>query len=427
MALHVLSARAVQTAQAGDHADGGGLFLRVGSAGASWVFRYTAPDGRRREMGVGPARCLTLPAAGESVALARKATEKARGLLADGRDPIDVRKADRAAAQAKVLAAKMADKADRTTLARVARKYHEEVIEPQRTRKHAAQWIASLEHNVPSAIWHAPIDAIEPAALLEALTLLRKRVPETCDRVRQRLEVVFDDAMFHKHCTLNPAKIIRRKLAERPKGREKGSFAALPYSEVPAFVRALRQQPGTAARALEFALLCVARTGEVLGCLPDEVDAQANIWRVPGARMKGGEEHVVYLPARAAEIAEAQRQHRSGYLFPSPIDHKKPLSNMAMLTVLRRMGMHADTTVHGLCRASFSTWANDTGAARPDVIEACLAHSEANKVRAAYNRASFAAERRNLLAAWADYCNGVVTTVVTQRAVAAVIPMTVAA
>lgn len=144
MALHVASARQVQTAPLGTHADSGRLFLTVRDTGASWVLRFTVPDGRHREMGLGPAGRSTLVAAGETV-----------------------------------------------TLARVARAYHEEIVEPQRTSRHAAQWISSLEQNVPATIWHAPIDTVEPVALLEVLAPLRKRVPETCDRVRQRLEVIF--------------------------------------------------------------------------------------------------------------------------------------------------------------------------------------------------------------------------------------------
>lgn len=407
MALHVLSARQVNTASIGDHADGGGLFLRVSATGSSWVLRFTAPDSRRREMGLGPAMRSTLAAAGESVAMARKAADKARALLAEGIDPIERRKADREAAQAETQARKVTQKAERTTLARVARRYHEEVIEPQRTAKHAAQWIASLEQNVPADLWHAPIDTIEAAPLLDALAALRKRVPETSDRVRQRLETVFDEAIFHKLCTTNPARVIRKKLAERPKGKPAGKFKALPFADVPAFTAALRRQPGTAARMLEFALLTASRTGEVLGATWGEVDIQAALWRIPGQRMKGGEDHTVYLSPRALEIIETMRELQgSPWVFPSLADCEKPMSNMAMLTVLRRMGLEKETTVHGVCRASFSTWANETGAARPDVIEACLAHREADKVRASYNRASFAAERRQLLLAWAAYCSG---------------------
>jgi integrase len=122
--------------------------------------------------------------------------------------------------------------------------------------------------------------------------------------------------------------------------------------------------------------------------------------------MKGGQEHTVFLSPCAREIVEAQRLTGSPYVFPSPVDNEKPMSNMAMLAVLRRMKIDSETTVHGVCRASFSSWANENGIARPDVIEAALAHREQDRVRSAYNRASFDNERRSLLMAWAEYCNG---------------------
>jgi integrase len=247
---------------------------------------------------------------------------------------------------------------------------------------------------------------ITPAQLLEALAGVQLRVPETASRVRQRLEKIFDDAIFHDLCTINPAKIIRHKLAERPAGESKGPFKALPFTEVPAFIKLLRLQLGTAARALEFAILCAARTDEVLKCTTEEIDDQTGIWRVPGQRMKGREDHTVFLSPRALEIVVQMKQLNGAYLFPSPMNLEKPMSNMAMLTVLKRMKYSDQTTVHGICRASFSTWANDLGIARPDVIEAALAHREQDKVRRSYNRAQFNVERRNLLLAWAAYCNG---------------------
>ncbi len=111
----------------------------------------------------------------------------------------------------------------------------------------------------------------------------------------------------------------------------------------------------------------------------------------------------MHLSPRALEILKAQRSLETEYVFPSPMLPGEPMSNMAMLTVLDRMGARDRTTVHGLCRATFSTWANDTGAGRPDVIEACLAHEEKNRVRAAYNRGQFNDERRALLVAWAEF------------------------
>ncbi len=405
MAINLLTARGVQTAGNGDHADGGGLFLRVTPEGASWVLRFTAPGSRRREMGLGAVQRATLRTCGNALQQVRADVQRQRALLAQGVDPIEKRKEDRVAAAAAIGASKSQLKQERETLARVARRYHAEVIEPQRSAKHAAQWIASLEQHVPPEIWHAPIDKIRAPDLLEALATLQIRIPVTAGRLRQRLEVIFDDAQFRELCVANPAQLVKRKLAQRPSGRKTGNFAALHYSKVPTFVKSLRVHPGMAAKALEFGLLCAARTGEILGCRFAEID-DAGVWRVPGVRMKGGQEHTVFLSPRAREIVEAQRSIGGAYVFPSLADKDKPMSNMAMLSVLRRMRIDAETTVHGVCRASFSSWANECGVARPDVVEAALAHREADRVRAAYNRASFDSERRDLLAAWANYCDG---------------------
>jgi integrase len=122
--------------------------------------------------------------------------------------------------------------------------------------------------------------------------------------------------------------------------------------------------------------------------------------------MKGGEEHRVHLSGRVLEILEAMQALKQPYVFPNPRLDRGPLSNMAMLTVLRRMDADKRTTVHGLARSTFSTWANETGAARPDVIEACLAHRENDRIRAAYNRARFNADRAALLESWAEFLTG---------------------
>jgi hypothetical protein len=277
MAREILAAREVQVASVRVHSDGGGPNLKVTDRGSSWAFRFTAPDGRHREMGFGPATRGTLAQAGKSLTNARAKADWARALLARGIDPMDHQQAERDAVRAKLEAKKAAEKSERLTLCRVARAYHEKSVEPRRTTKHAAQWIASPEQGVPAAIRNKPIADVTAYELLDAIAALQLRVPEAASRVRQRLEVIFDDAEFHGLCTSNPAKIIKRKLAERPKGRESGHFAALPYAEIPGFVKALRDRTGVSARALEFALLTAARTGEVLGATWGEIDAQAGI------------------------------------------------------------------------------------------------------------------------------------------------------
>ena len=185
--------------------------------------------------------------------------------------------------------------------------------------------------------------------------------------------------------------------------KKAGEFAALPYRELPAFMAELRAAEGTAVRCLEFAALTASRTNEVLFAAWSEFDLEAGVWMIPGDRMKAGEPHTVYLSARAVEVVRGQLGQDVALLFPSPMLPGRPMSNMAMLTALGRLGYRDRTTVHGLCRARFSTWANETAAARPDVIEACLAHREADRVKAAYNRAKFADERRALMASWANY------------------------
>ncbi|MBE2242217.1 MAG: tyrosine-type recombinase/integrase [Burkholderiaceae bacterium] len=411
--LPKLAARQVHAASAGDHGDGGGLILRVRADSAIWVFRYTAPSARRREMGLGIAPRQSVAQAGASLTGARELADKVRKLLSGGVDPLDERDRTRQAAAEAEAAAKAERARETWTLARCARDYHERVIERTRTPKHAAQWISSLENHIPAAIWHAPIADVKAPELLAALSsvtpheharnLKGETVPETVRRIRQRIDAVFEDAVFHERAATNPAAAIRRKMTEGSKRERKGKLAALAYAEAPAFAQRLRAAEGTAARTLEFAILTAARTSEAIYAEWREVDLDAATWTVPGERMKAGEDHVVYLSARAVEILRGQIGHDARLIFPSTMREGEPQSNMAMLAVLDRLGMRERTTVHGLCRATFSTWANETGAARSDAVEACLAHKESDRIRASYNRADFATERRDLLAKWAEF------------------------
>jgi integrase len=380
--LQMLTPRQVLAAEDGDLSDGGGLVLRIGEGRASWVLRYTAPAGKRREMGLGVAYRDSLQQAGESLVAAREQASEAREQLRAGLDPLDVREQRRQAAHAAENARKAEMARERWTLARCARDYHERVIEPNRTDKHGAQWISSLENHVPAALWHAPIESVTAPQLLAALqgAVAHERarnvanLGETLRRVRQRLDSVFEDAQFFGRCEGNPAAAIRRKLTEaRPK--KAGEFAALDYRDAPALLARLRAMPGTAARCLEFAVLTAARTSEALLAEWAEIDLVAGVHVVPGERMKRGEQHTAFLSPRAIEILKGQVGQHDRFVFPSTMARTagKPQSNMAMLAVLKRLGVRDRTTVHGLCRSTFSTWANETGVARPDVIEACLA------------------------------------------------------
>jgi integrase len=389
--IELLTALDCKTLGDGKHADGLGLSLIVRGASRAWTLRYTAPDGRQREIGLGALADVGLKAA-------RDAAAEMRDKVRRGIDPLAERAAQRAAAEAERIRKKSEVLAERATLLRVVRDYHAAHVEPKRSTKHAAQWIASIEAHIAAKILEKPITDVEASELLDALTPLYLKVPETARRIRQRLEVAFDWAIVRKLAKENPARVIASQLRQQ---RDAGNFRALPFGEVAELVKRLRQQTGTAARALEFLILTAARTGEVLGMTWDEISPAGDVWTVPGARMKAGEPHVVYLSDEARAVLARVHGLSDNYVFRSPTGDK-PMSEMALLMQLERLGMRERTTVHGL-RASFSTWAYEGDKARTDVIEATLAHSEGNKVKAAYNRAQFAEDRKKLLAEWARF------------------------
>jgi len=404
--IHLLSTREVLNARDCELADGGGLLLRCSGENATWVFRYTAPSGKRREMGLGTCIRNNAQAAGASLTQARELANRARTLLASVPpiDPIDERDKARAAAREAEAKRKAAKISSATTLSRAARAYHEKLVEPFLPAKRSADWINSLENHVPKELWHKPIAEISRQDLLDLLRDLQNRMADTAQRVRVRLDLVFDDALEKGVISTNHVAMLVTKLRRDHKPKRSQSHAALPYSEVPGFVRDLRNQPGIAARALEFTLFTAARTGESIGATWSEFDLDKALWTIPGERMKGGEDHRVYLAARPLEILQEMKELGGDYVFASLGHMDRPMSNMAMLALLKRM-KRVDITVHGF-RASFSTWSNENAIARADVIEACLAHKEGDKIRAAYNRATFATERRKLLTAWADYVEG---------------------
>jgi integrase len=178
--------------------------------------------------------------------------------------------------------------------------------------------------------------------------------------------------------------------------------AALPYAEIAAFMVELRQQEGVAPRALEFAILTAARTGEVIGTRWDEIDFAERLWTVPAERMKAGKEHRVPLSDAVLAVLDEMQKVRSGdFVFPGG-KVGRPISNMAMLMLLRRMG-HVNLTTHGF-RSSFRDWAAERTGFPAEVAEMALAHTVSDKVEAAYRRGDLFEKRRQLADAWARFC-----------------------
>jgi integrase len=266
--------------------------------------------------------------------------------------------------------------------------------------KHAAQWPSTLGAYVYPIFGALAVQAVDVGLVMKALEPIWTEKPETASRVRGRIEAVLDWATASKYRKgENPARWkghLENLLPKKSKVRRVEHHAALPYAELGAFMADLRQREGTAARALEFAILTAARTGEVIGATWDEVDFEARLWTIPGDRMKAGREHRVPLGEAALSILRPLYEVRTG-------DRVFPISNMAMLMLLRRMGQ-ADLTAHGF-RSTFSDWCAEQTSFPSEVREMALAHVVGDKVEAAYRRGDLFEKRRQLSEAWAAFCD----------------------
>ena len=387
------SAVALPKLKAGMHSDGGGLYLQVTKGGArTWIYRFML-HGRAREMGLGPLHIVTL-------AEAREKARECRRLRYEGIDPIEARKAQRAEER---LAAATA-----MTFEQCAERYIEAHKAGWRNPKHAAQWPSTLATYAYPVFGDLPVQAIDVGLVTKALEPIWRTKPETGSRVRGRIESVLDWATVRGYRRGdNPARWrghLDKLLPARAKVRKVEHHAALPYAEMGEFVAALREQEGIAARALEFLILTATRTGEVIGARWDEFDLAEKLWTVPGARMKAGKEQRVPLSGRALAIIEdmkTQRVNDHEFVFPGGRP-RKPLSNMAMLKLLQRMG-RGDLTAHGF-RSSFRDWAAERTGFPHEVAEMALAHTVSDKVEAAYRRGDLFQKRRQLMEAWAKHC-----------------------
>ena len=252
--------------------------------------------------------------------------------------------------------------------------------------------------------------------VLEVLKPIWQDKPETASRLRGRIEKVLDAAKVKGlRSGENPARWRGHldHLLPKPKKLARGHHPALPFDDVPAFLADLRTRTSVAARALEFTILTAARSGETLGVRWDEIDLEKKLWAVPKARMKGHREHRVPLSGPALAILRSLEPLRtSDFVFPGQ-RRGKPLSNMAMEMLLRRMKRDM-ISVHGF-RSSFRDWASERTPTPHEVCEMALAHVISNKAEAAYRRGDLFEKRRALMDAWAAFCDGVAAEVAQLR------------
>jgi len=401
---NALSAPAVKHAKPGRHADGGGLFLLVKPTGKrSWLFRYKA-GAKVRDMGLGAA---SGPGA-VKLSDVRETAIELRKMVRAGKDPLAER--DRLAAEQAATAQQSAVLS--MTFQSVAEAFIEANKAGWRNAKHRAQWTSTLETYAFPVMGKVPVAAVGTAHVSAVIEPIWTTKPETASRVRGRIEAVLDYARAREWREgENPARWrghFANILPARNKVARVRHHAALAWQEIGNFMADLRSRDATAARALEFAILTAARTGEVLGARWCEIDLAAKVWTVPGARMKAGREHRVALSTAALSVLEEMGKLRpkddsagEAFLFPGARE-ARPLSQMAMLMLLRRMG-RANLTAHGF-RSTFRDWIAETTAFPGDLAEMALAHTVSDKVEAAYRRGDMIERRRRMMEDWATFC-----------------------
>jgi integrase len=373
----------------GRHADGNGLYLEIdGTGGKSWIFMWKR-DGKRRAMGLGSARTISL-------AKARDLAKQAAEIVAEGNDPIDERKVEREKARVRAV-----------TFTEAAIECHADIGSAWRTAKHRAHWLGMLKRDA-GQLANKAVSEIGVDDVVRVLKPLWVKQPDLAMRLRIRIEKVFDWPKANKYRQGdNPAAWkgnLKFLMPPLPPARTRVQhLAAVPYEEMPAFMVALRALSGRCARALEFTILTAVRTGETFGATWDEINIKNRLWTIPGPRMKSGAPHLVPLSDRVLQIVEGQLGERqSRYVFPGFKDDR-PLSTKAMLDVLEELGV--DATVHGF-RSTFRDWAGDLMATRfpRDVVELALAHTVGTATERAYRRGTALKERAELMNAWAAYC-----------------------
>lgn len=379
-----LTARKVETAKPGKYSDGGNLYLIVSATGSrKWVLRFSW-RGHAKEMGLGSASTVALADARERAASARRK-------IAQGLNPINERKRDGGI----------------PTFGEIADDVREALSAGFRNEKHKAQWKSTLE-TYAAPLRAKPVDTIAIDDVLAVLKPIWVSKAETASRVRGRIEKVLDAAKAKGFRNgENPARWRGHldHLLPRPLKLARGHHAAMPYEDVAAFITKLRDREAFAAMALELLILTAARSGEILGMKWTEIDFDKKLWTVPANRMKAGREHRVPLSARAiAILRKLEKLKLSEFVFPGQ-QRNKPLSNMAMEMVLRRMKIE-DATVHGF-RSSFRDWAGNVSNFPREITETALAHVIGDKAEQAYRRSDALEKRRKLMEAWAAYCEKV--------------------
>jgi integrase len=403
-----LKAKQIEHAGEGMHADGEGLYLRVQASGAKgWIFRFQL-NGKRREMGIGTLADVTAPEA-------RAEAAKHRAVLRTSVDPIEARQLQiQRSAEAALQAI-----AGGSTFRTVAADYIASHRAGWANKKHAAQWESTLKTYAEPVIGDKVVADVNTDDVLCVLQPIWTTKTETASRVRSRIELVLSFAKAKKlRQGENPAAWRGHLDALLPRPSKVAPVRhhpALPWARIPAFFPALRSMDGSGARALEFAILTAARSGEVRLMTMTEVDLEANVWTIPAKRMKAKRDHRVPLSDEAVTLLKTLIPvDGNPYVFPGT-RKKSPVSDMTLTAAIRRMNEGKDpmpwldpksgdeVVPHGF-RSAFRDWAAEATDYPAEMAEMALAHVVGDKVEAAYRRGDMFERRRSMMQDWAKWC-----------------------
>ncbi|EEY3941100.1 MULTISPECIES: tyrosine-type recombinase/integrase [Enterobacteriaceae] len=355
-----------------------------------WVLRYVSPvTKKRRNAGLG-----SYPEIG--IAEAAKLAQTMREQLSAGDDPLELKKAE----TTKIVI---------PTFEEAARKVHTELLPGWRNKKHARQWISTLEQHVFPAMGTVPLDAITPANVADVLRPSWMTIPETAGRVKQRIHKVMQWAWAHGFCSANPVDVVDHLLPQQVSASIRTEHQpAMPWKVIPLYIasRVYTEDRYNVTRGLLlFVILTACRSGEARAMEWCEIDFKRQIWTIPPGRMKGGVRHRVPLSTQALELLEQMRGLHETLVFPSP-RKQTVLSDMVLTSFLRKTKAISDTqgrfaVAHGF-RSSFRDWCSEQHYPH-DLAERALAHTIRNKSEAAYHRTDLLNERRPMMQAWGDY------------------------
>jgi len=366
-----------------------GLNLQVKESGGKyWTFRYLYQS-KRHDLGLG-----TYPAI--SLKEARARATNARNELNQGQRPLAIWKP-------KPAVTVNAGNETRPIFSEFAKSCIDSKKAEWRNDKHGAQWYSTIKQYADPVIGGKHLDEIDTDDILRILNPIWHTKTVTASRLRGRIEWVLASATTRKlRSGMNPAAWrghLETILPKPNRIKNEQHHKALPYKEIHEFIKKLQEVDGIAALALEFLILNANRTSEVIGGLRAELKGN-DVWVIPKDRMKAHSEHRVPLGKRSLELIETVKSldPDSDYLFSS---NGKPLSNMAMSMLLRRMGY--EITVHGF-RSTFRDWVAEETQHSPEVAEKALAHTIASKTEKAYRRGDLLEPRRRLMCDWENYC-----------------------